>query len=126
MDEELRAIYENEIRQDLARRRREDRITEFWRSALARATLKHPKKNSRLELRDTVAILDGTPHPITIDQEAILRKLVDASGLWVSSTQLKTSKNSGERPDRIIARMPPAIRSVITSQRGAGFRITLD
>jgi len=80
----------------------------------------------RLRVDNDVAILDGTPHSLTADQAKCLKLLIEAEGNWVSSGEMKTTKESKERPDRIIGRLPDPIRALIESQTGKGFRLRPD
>ncbi|TAH37722.1 MAG: helix-turn-helix domain-containing protein [Planctomycetota bacterium] len=87
-----------------------------------------PKPNPRsLRISDDggVAILGSEHHPITPEQARILRHLLNAKGGFVPSDELKAWKDSHERPDRIIDRLPRPIHDLIEARRGAGYRLRM-
>lgn len=71
------------------------------------------------------ATYEGVTHPLTEGQMNILIKLINAKGGYIPSNTLKTFKDSSERPDRIINRLPTPLRELIEGKPGAGFHLIL-
>jgi hypothetical protein len=70
--------------------------------------------------RGTVS-LRGHSVAVTPHQARIFKRLLDAKGGWVSGNDLKQYRDSSERPDRIIKKLPKEVRSLIDSRRGTGY-----
>lgn len=69
------------------------------------------------------ASADGdTWKDITPAQFAIIKKLNEQPGTWVSGPNLKSKPTSGERPDKIINKLPSSIGARIESSH-SGYRI---
>ena len=65
----------------------------------------------------------GKTYPLTEDQAHVLRCLIEARGAWVPGKSMKLSPQTGERPDKIVKRLPAPIRARIESKRGVGSRL---
>jgi hypothetical protein len=80
----------------------------------------------RVNVAKRVIHVAGLP-PIGTSPEGarFVADLVSAEGGWVSSTEMKTGKNSTQRYDRIKKNLDPAVRSLIKSKKGTGYRITV-
>lgn len=79
-----------------------------------------PKPTPRLKVdtQTNCAVLDGTEHKLSTEQALFVNYLVEADGLWCSSTEMDITKT-----DRLKRNLPESIRKMIESQTGKGSRI---
>lgn len=84
------------------------------------------KDRVRVDLDNRTVAIDGqTPAAVSEEGARFMLMLVEANGGWVSSTELKCSKQSQERFDRIKSSLPEAIGALVKAKRGTGFRIEM-
>ncbi|MBI3467950.1 MAG: hypothetical protein HY000_33505 [Planctomycetes bacterium] len=82
---------------------------------------------SRLTINGCIATFDGGPYPIEREQAALLQRLLDAKGNWVSSKELNQSPGlRGKRIDRIVKHLPKPILKVVNSKPGTGYRLVME
>jgi len=70
-------------------------------------------------------VLDGASYPLTADGFDVFKRILEGGGQYVDSDALRGKLKTG-RPDRVIGRFPPTLRSVIDSKRGAGGGYRID
>jgi hypothetical protein len=85
----------------------------------------HPRLEDWIKVDTTanVVYLAGTPHSITVAQATFVSKVVGGKGQYVSGTDMKLDRNSYERHDRMLRRLPKALKDVIESKPGTGYRL---
>ncbi len=74
------------------------------------------------DVNNPFATLDGSNFAIDSDGHTFLSVLLASGGDWVTSREIKTQA-VGQRVDRILKKLPPALRAIVESKRGTGYRI---
>ena len=78
-----------------------------------------PRLTVTISAEHCQAVLDGNAYPLTLDQATLLQALLDAGGDWVSAGKVVS------KPERVIEKLPEALRAVVESARPKGTRIRL-
>ena len=78
-----------------------------------------PRLTVTISAEHCQAVLDGNAYPLTLDQATLLQALLDAGGDWVSAGKVVS------KPERVIEKLPEALRAAVESARPKGTRIRL-
>jgi hypothetical protein len=100
--------------------------------AAAGGTPRRRRPSARLKIVRRTVYLDGEIVPLdmaeakTDDALAFLRALCKEPGNWISTTKIgKDTHREGVRFDKVFAKLPQAIKSLIDSKPGAGYCLRL-
>jgi hypothetical protein len=78
-----------------------------------------------VDLEQQIVWLAGRPYPVSLEQAHFVQLLNHVPGAWITTIDYgrNVMLQHKTRVDRVYKRLPPAIRALIKSQPGKGYRL---